>query len=133
MKNYWKKVKKWNHGTDGLKRFEEIKKKFKGSNKYMLTLGIEDINDLIQMVDLLIKRNSIENGNLKELRIFFKDERILIIKTNRIFVHKETLECFDNERNLWFTFNFNEIIYYTLEKVGEGNVWSNIFSWRNNS
>lgn len=88
----------------------------------MLTLGIEDINDLIQMVDLLIKRNSFENGNLKELRIFFKDERILRIKTNRIIEDKETLKCFDNERNLWFTFNFNEIIYYTIEKVGEENV-----------
>ena len=66
----------------------------------MLTLEIEDIKDLIQMVDLLIKRNSIENGNLKELRIFFKDETILIIKTNRIIERKETLECFDNERNL---------------------------------
>lgn len=88
----------------------------------MLTLEIEDIKDLIQMVDLLIKRNSIENGNLKELRIFFKDKRILIIKTIRIIVGKETLECFDNEKNLWFTFNLNEIIYYTLEKVGEGNV-----------
>lgn len=82
----------------------------------------EEIDDLIQMVDLLIKRNSIENGNLKELRIFLKDERILIIKTNRIITDKETLECFDNERNLWFTFNFNEIIYYTIEKVGEENV-----------
>lgn len=88
----------------------------------MLTLEIEDIKDLIQMVDLLIKRNSIEKGYLKELRIFFKDERILIIKTIRIFVGKETLECFDNERNLWFTFNLNEIIYYTIEKVGEENV-----------
>ena len=88
----------------------------------MLTLEIEDVEDLIQMVDLLIKRNSIENGNLKELRIFLKDERILIIKTNRIISDKEILKCFDNERNLWFTFNFNEIIYYTIEKVGEGNV-----------
>lgn len=93
----------------------------------MLTLEIEDIKDLIQMVDLLIKRNSIENGNLKELRIFFKDERILIIKTNRIIVDKETLKCFDNERNLWFTFNFNEIIYYTIEHLQEnGNHIPNI-------
>ena len=105
-----------------MKRFEEIKKQFKNSNKYMLTIGYNEIEDLIQMVDLLIKRNSIENVNLKKLRIFFKDKRILIIKTDRIFVHKETLECFDNERKLWFTFNFNEIIYYTLEKAGENNV-----------
>ena len=88
----------------------------------MLTLEIEDIKDLIQMVDLLIKRNSIEKENLKELRIFFKNGRILIIKTIRIIVGKETLECFDNERNLWLTFNLNEIIYYTIEKVGEENV-----------
>lgn len=88
----------------------------------MLTLEIEDIKDLIQMVDLLIKRNSFEMEDLKELRILFKDERILKIKTNRIIEDKETLKCFDNERNLWFTFNFNEIIYYTLEKVGEENV-----------
>ena len=85
----------------------------------MNTVGYNAIGDLIQMVDLLIKRNSIENGNLKELRIFFKDDRILKIKTNRIIADKEILECFDNERNLWFTFNFNEIIYYTIEKVGE--------------
>ena len=91
-------------------------------NEQKHLLKYEDVEDLIQMVDLLIKRNSIENGNLKELRIFFKDERILIIKTNRIFVGKETLVCFDNERNLWFTFNLNEIIYYTLAKVGEENV-----------
>lgn len=94
----------------------------------MMTLEIEDIKDLIQMVDLLIKRNSIENENLKELRIFLKDERILIIKTNRIITDKETIKCFDNERNLWFSFNFNEIIYYTIEEVGEENVRSNIFS-----
>ena len=100
-----------------MKRFQEIKKM---NDKF--TCGVKEIDDLIQMVDLLIKRNSIENGNLKELRIFFKDERILIIKTNRIIERKETLECFDNERNLYFTFNLNEIIYYTLEKVGEGNV-----------
>lgn len=74
------------------------------------------------MVDLLIKRNSFENENLKELRIFFKDETILIIKTNKIIERKETLECFDNERNLYFTFNFNEIIYYTIGKAGENNV-----------
>ena len=105
-----------------MKRFEEIKNEFENTGKYMNTVGYNAIGDLIQMVDLLIKRNSIENGNLKELRIFLKDERILKIKTNRIIADKETLECFDNERNLWFTFNFNEIIYYTIEKVGEENV-----------
>ena len=102
-----------------MKRFEEIKKTY---NEQKHLLNYNDIEDLIQMVDLLIKRNSIENGNLKELRIILIDERILIIKTNRIIADKETLECFDNERNLWFTFNLNKIIYYTIEKVGEENV-----------
>lgn len=97
-----------------MKRFEEIKKMHEN-----FTCGLEEIDDLIQMVDLLIKRNSFENGNLKELRIFFKDERNLIIKTNKIIEHKETLECFDNERNLYFTFNFNEIIYFTIEHLQE--------------
>ena len=105
-----------------MKRFEEIKNEFENTGKYMNTVGYNAIGDLIQMVDLLIKRNSIENGNLKELKIFLKDKRILIIKTNRIIADKETLECFDNERNLWFTFNYNEIIYYTIEKAGEENV-----------
>ena len=61
-----------------MKRFEEIKNEFENSGKYMNTVGYNAIHDLIQMVDLLIKRNSIEN--LKELRIFFKDERIIKIK-----------------------------------------------------
>lgn len=99
-----------------MKRFEEIKKIYE-EQKHLLKY--EDVEDLIQMIDLLIKRNSFEIGNLKELRIFLKNERILIIKTNRIITDKETLKCFDNERNLWFIFNFNEIIYYTLEKAGE--------------
>ena len=102
-------------------------------NEQKHLLKYEDVEDLIQMVDLLIKRNSFKIENLKELRIFFKDERILIIKTNRIIVDKEILKCFDNERNLWFIFNFNEIIYYTLEKAGEENVWSNLFNGRNYS
>ena len=38
------------------------------------------------------------------------------------FYKIKELEDKNNERNLWFTFNFNEIIYYTIEKVGEENV-----------
>lgn len=120
-------------GTDAMKRFEEIKNEFENTGKYMNTVGYNAIGDLIQMVDLLIKRNSFKNGNLIELRIFLKDERILIIKTNRIIEDKEILKCFDNERNLCFTFNLNEIIYYTMEQVGEENVWSNVFNGRNHS
>ena len=56
------------------------------------------------------------------------EPRLFNVATSRarrqtiIIADKEILKCFDNERNLWFTFNLNEIIYYTLEKVGEENV-----------
>lgn len=85
---------------------------------------ITKVNEAIKVYNFYDKetKNSIENGNIKELRIFFKDERIIKIKTERIITDKETIECFDIERKLWFAFNFNEIIYYTIEKVGEENV-----------
>ena len=35
---------------------EEIKRKYKKSNKYMLCLSYEDIGNLIQMVEMLDKR-----------------------------------------------------------------------------
>ena len=42
------------------------------------------------------------------------------IKNNcKIYVDLEYIEDLLIKRNLWFTFNFNEIIYYTIEKVGE--------------
>ena len=41
-----------------MKRFEEIKKMYE-EQKHLLKY--EDVEDLIQTVDLLIKRNSIEN------------------------------------------------------------------------
>lgn len=89
----------------------------------MLTINYEDIKDLIQMVNLLIQRNQIEYGEIKELSIFFKDERILKLKVQKVTIKNDkTLECVDVERKMLFVFNLNEIIYYTLEKVGEENV-----------
>lgn len=44
-----------------MKRFEEIKK-----IRENFTWGVQEIDDLIQMVDLLIKRNSFENGKFYE-------------------------------------------------------------------
>lgn len=103
--------------NDIIEQFKRFEKSKVLSPKYR-----KAIESLITENKELKRFEEIENGNLRELRILFKDERIIIIKTNRIITDKETLECFDNERNLWFTFNFNEIIYYTLEKVGENNV-----------
>ena len=60
--------------------------------------------------------------DLKEVSIMFKDERIIKIKTRKFMKIENEFECFDEERKLYFVFNFNEIIYYTIEKVGEGNV-----------
>lgn len=47
-------------GTDAMKRFEQIKEQFKNSNRYCLTVGYTEIEDLIQMIELLNKRNRIE-------------------------------------------------------------------------
>ena len=89
----------------------------------MLTIGYEDVKDLIQMVNLLIQRNQIEYGEIKELSILFKDERIMKLKVQKVTIKNDkTLECVDVERKMLFVFNLNEIIYYTLEKVGEENV-----------
>ena len=49
-----------------MKRFEEIKKM-----RENFTCGVEEIDDLIQMVDLLIRRNSVEVGSIKKLLIIF--------------------------------------------------------------
>lgn len=38
-------------------QFEEIKEKYKRSNKYMLMLSYDDIGNLIQMVEMLDKTN----------------------------------------------------------------------------
>lgn len=85
--------------------------------------GHEEIDDLIQMVNLLIRRSQIEYEEIKELSILFKDERILKLKVQSVTIKNDkTLECVDVERKMLFVFNLNEIIYYTLEKVGEENV-----------
>lgn len=58
--------------------FEEIKEKYKKSNKYVLYVNYEDIGNLIQMVDILNKRLKINkdiklnekeiNNKLEELK-----------------------------------------------------------------
>lgn len=49
--------------------FEEIKRKYKKSNKYMLYVSYEDIGNLIQMVEMLdkqIKELVQENREIRE-------------------------------------------------------------------
>ena len=104
-------------GTDALKRFEEIKNMY---NEQKHLLRYEDVEDLIQMVNLLIQRKQIEYEEIKELSILFKDERFLKLKVQRLTIKNDkTLECVDVKRKMFFVFNLNEIIYYTLEKAGE--------------
>ena len=57
--------------------------------------------------------------DLKEVSIMFKDERIIKIKTRKLMKSENKLECFDEERKLYFVFNFNEIIYFTIEHLQE--------------
>lgn len=72
------------------------------------------------MVNLLMYKERIEYGEIKELSILFKDERFLKLKVQKVTIKNDkTLECVDVERKMFFVFNLNEIIYYTMEKVGE--------------
>ena len=57
--------------------------------------------------------------DLKEVSIMFKDERIIKIKTRKLMKNENKFECFDEERKLYFVFNFNEIIYFTIEHLQE--------------
>lgn len=99
-----------------MKRFEEIKKLHEE-----LACGHEEIDDLIQMVDLLIKRNSIEAGSIKKLVILFKDNKQMQIKTERIIDRNNKIECYDKIRMAWVTINLNEVLFYTMEE-GDENV-----------
>lgn len=56
-------------------------------------------------------------SDLKEVSIMLKDERI--IKTQKFMKNENKFECFDEERKLYFVFNFNEIIYFTIEHLQE--------------
>lgn len=56
-------------GTDAMKRFEEIKKL-----RENFTWGVQEIDDLIQMVDLLIRRNEIETKDYEIQSLKFKNE-----------------------------------------------------------
>ncbi|MDD7622597.1 MAG: hypothetical protein SOY33_05525 [Candidatus Onthovivens sp.] len=58
-------------------------------------------------------------SDLKEVSIMFKDERIIKIKTRNFMKNENKFECFDEERKLYFVFNFNEIIYFTIEHLQE--------------
>ena len=57
--------------------------------------------------------------NLREISILFKNERIMKIKTRKFMNDENKFECFDEERKLYFVFNFNEIIYFTIEHLEE--------------
>ena len=66
-------------------------------------------------------------SDLKEVSIMFKNERIIKIKTRKFTKNENKFECFDEERKLYFVFNFNEIIYFTIEHLQEnGNHIPNI-------
>lgn len=58
-------------------------------------------------------------SDLKEVSIIFKNERIIKIKTRKFMKNENKFECFDEERKLYFVFNFNEIIYFTIEPLQE--------------
>lgn len=59
--------------------------------------------------------------DLKEISILFKNERIIKIKTRKFMKNENKFGCFDEERKLYFVFNFNEIIYFTIEHLEDNN------------
>ena len=60
-------------------------------------------------------------SDLKEISILFKDERIIKIKTRCFMKNENKFECFDEEQKLYFVFNFNEIIYFTIKHLEDIN------------
>lgn len=76
----------------GNKIFEEIKKKYKKSNKYMLYVSYEDIGILIQIIETMNKRKledmTFEYFNDNELKVivsqYFEDFLKEIIKKDYI-------------------------------------------------
>lgn len=74
---------------DGQYVFEEIKKRYKKSNKYMLCVTYEDIRILIQMVDILDKQLKYrkEESNIK----LTKEQKENAIK-NLIEKHSKEIE-----------------------------------------
>lgn len=109
-------------GTDAQKRFEEIKKQFEGSNKYMTTIGYTEIEDLIQMVDLLIQRKRINYEESKDYEIEslkFKNEelnkQIVIYRyfPERLEEEIDKLQAFVNDFNF---INNTECYAYKVAK-----------------
>ena len=67
----------------GDKIFEEIKEKYKKSNKYILYVSYEDIGKLISIIENINKRKNedyIEKKKIKEIIKQYKDIRNIIIK-----------------------------------------------------
>lgn len=80
--------------------FEEIKKKYKKSNKYMLCVSYEDIGILIQIIETMNKRKLqdmiFEHFNDYELQEIIKKD---YISKKKLYKHIEMLEkenCHEN-------------------------------------
>lgn len=63
-------------------KIKELKEKFEGSNKYMLTLSYEDIKELFAIIEVLKNKESINKiEKLKSIKDYEMISFIDIIKT----------------------------------------------------
>lgn len=68
-------------------KIKELKEKFKGSNKYMLTLSYEDIKELFAIIEVLKNKESINKieklKSIKDYEIISSLDIIRILCENR--------------------------------------------------
>lgn len=60
-------------------KIKELKEKFKGSNKYMLTLSYEDIKELFAIIEVLKNKDQYKNKieKLKSIKNYRKSGEII--------------------------------------------------------
>ena len=111
----------------GDKIFEEIKIKYKKSNKYMLCLSYEDIGNLIQMVEMLdkqIKELEQENREIREWKYVIDNpidleklkELDLIKIKGKEYISKDKIKAkieeLENEKEKYFE---KQVIQHEIE------------------
>lgn len=95
-------------GSNAEDRFEEIKKKFEESNKYMLTVSYDDIKDLIYLVDILGKRNKIY---LNSLYGFCASDYI-----SKSRIKKKILELEEQQKEN------RKLLYYAVDRLNQSEI-----------
>ena len=103
--------------------FEEIKRKYKKSNKYMLCLSYEDVGNLIQMVEMLdkkIKQKDVTKRYENMIEAFECDFNLLFNYND--FTMFDLKRLIQNKNELLQEFSFG-IRYGNLKIIDNGTNW----------